>query len=134
MIKHLPNDPCPCHSGRKYKKCCRPYHLGQDAPRPVDLVRARYSAYALSHADFIIRTTHPDSPRYYSDIALWRAEIARFYRQTDFKTLTIVEEAGDQVHFTADLREIDRDFQIDERSHFKQVDGVWLYYQAEDNA
>ena len=23
MPKYYPNDPCPCHSGRKYKHCCQ---------------------------------------------------------------------------------------------------------------
>ena len=31
------NEPCPCGSGKKYKKCC----LGQEAPPPVGAERAR---------------------------------------------------------------------------------------------
>ncbi|HHD72452.1 MAG TPA: zinc chelation protein SecC, partial [Epsilonproteobacteria bacterium] len=28
MAKYSPNLPCPCQSGRKYKKCCALYHKG----------------------------------------------------------------------------------------------------------
>ena len=31
------NEPCPCGSGKKYKKCC----LSQAAPAPVGIERAR---------------------------------------------------------------------------------------------
>ena len=28
------NDPCPCHSQRKYKRCCGPFHEGEAPPTP----------------------------------------------------------------------------------------------------
>ena len=57
MIKLSPNELCLCNSGRKYKKCCRPFHEHKRyPPAPEDLVRARFSAYALAHVSFIMET------------------------------------------------------------------------------
>lgn len=38
--------PCPCFSGKPYGECCKPFHEGKKLPEPVDVMRARYSAYA----------------------------------------------------------------------------------------
>ncbi|MEL6269373.1 MAG: YchJ family metal-binding protein, partial [Chloroflexota bacterium] len=56
-----PNAPCPCDSGKKYKKCCRVYHMGVPAPTPEKLMRSRYTAYAAGNMTYIMATTHPES-------------------------------------------------------------------------
>lgn len=58
------NDPCPCGSGRKYKKCCLNREgLPAEAPSlaPADLVRARVRAFDAGDFGFIYDTYHPDS-------------------------------------------------------------------------
>lgn len=37
------NDPCPCGSGKKYKKCC----IGKDAPQVSDLATTYYKRYKI---------------------------------------------------------------------------------------
>lgn len=38
---------CPCCSGKNYEECCQPVINGtKKAETPVELMRARYSAYA----------------------------------------------------------------------------------------
>ena len=37
------NDPCPCGSGLKYKKCC----LGKEAARAVDLKQLYFKKYQI---------------------------------------------------------------------------------------
>jgi len=54
-------NPCPCHSGKPYQHCCQPLHDGLAAPDAERLMRARYSAYALKLADFILHTWHADT-------------------------------------------------------------------------
>ena len=59
------NDPCPCGSGRKFKKCC----LNRDSAvsavppdiSPAELVLRRRDAYAEGDFAFIYDTYHPDS-------------------------------------------------------------------------
>ena len=50
---------CPCGTGKEYSHCCGIYHQGQPAPTAEALMRSRYSAYAIGHVDYIIRTTWP---------------------------------------------------------------------------
>lgn len=41
-----PSKPCLCFSGKPYRECCKPFHDGEKLPEPVQLMRARYAAYA----------------------------------------------------------------------------------------
>jgi len=129
-MKISPNDPCPCYSGLKYKKCCRPWHGGTAAPTPEALMRSRYSAYALGKVDYIMATTHPDNPQFRADRAVWRAQIQQFSDRTRFVGLQILAAEGDIVTFHAILFEDESDISYTERSLFKQKDGRWLYVDA----
>ncbi len=58
------NDPCPCGSGRKFKRCCV---SGGLAPIPADLspaqlVEARRQAFACGNFAFIYDSYHAESP------------------------------------------------------------------------
>jgi SEC-C motif-containing protein len=131
MKKLGPNDPCPCGSGEKYKKCCALYHKGAKAPDALSLMKSRYSAYAAGDARYIIRTTHPENPDYNEDRKAWREEILGFCRANDFLGLEILEfsqQGPDRatVRFVATLS----GGLIQERSLFLLVDGAWLYHSA----
>lgn len=90
-------------------------------------MRARYSAFALHDADFIMRTTHKDSPHRKEDRRLWIAEILAFATQTQFVALTILETTEDTVTFRAGLMQNLRDSSFTEKSSFRCVKGKWLY-------
>jgi SEC-C motif-containing protein len=126
-----PNTPCPCHSGQKYKKCCRPYHQGRQIPDVVTLMRARYSAYALHKPDFIMETTHSKSPHHKNDIDLWRAEISVFCQNTTFVSLDILAHDENSVTFKAGLEQRGKDASFVEHSLFEQEDGIWMYLRGE---
>lgn len=52
---------CPCGSDRDYTDCCGLIHTGAaEAPTAEALMRARYSAYAMSDIDFLVRTMAPE--------------------------------------------------------------------------
>lgn len=58
------NAPCPCGSGKKYKKCC--LNNGQTTSRltgikPSQLVEKRVEAFMENNFGFIYDTYHPDS-------------------------------------------------------------------------
>ena len=127
-MKIKPNDPCPCHSERKYKKCCRPYHNGMNVPTPTTLVRARYSAYALGLVDFIMDTTHPDSPHYEERTVRWRAGLEAYVLRSQFGNLEILEAEGDTVKYTAHIESLTGySADVTEECTFEQVDGQWRY-------
>jgi SEC-C motif-containing protein len=52
---------CPCGLGDGYESCCGRLHAGAPAPTAESLMRARYTAYALGDAGYILRTWHPSA-------------------------------------------------------------------------
>ena len=138
MIKLAPNVQCPCYSGKKYKKCCRPLHQGQKIDDPVRLMRSRYSAYVLKNINYIEATMHRESHHLQGNLAEWRAGLYYFAEDTDFIGLEILssELSLDDlntgwVKFHAILANDGEDTSYIERSLFKKVDGKWLYLHAD---
>jgi len=127
MAKLSPNLPCPCGSGKKYKKCCLRYHKGALAPDALTLMKSRYSAYAADLPDYIMKTTHPDNPDFSFHLTSWRKSIESFTRQTEFLNLHIVDfipsEEEAFVTFTATLSS----GILREKSRFLKVSDRWLY-------
>ncbi len=135
-----PNLACPCHSGRKYKRCCGPLHSGRPAESPEALMRSRFAAYAVGLVDYLLATTVPAGPAWEGDLVSWRTRTADFCSTSSFRALTITEatapsaahpDRGDVV-FHADIRALSgADRSIHERSHFLRIDGRWLYHSGE---
>lgn len=100
-------------------------------------MRSRYAAYALTLPDYLIATTHPDSPHWETDQGTWRRGLQQFSRETKFVGLTILQatETGDTatVTFSAALTQNGRDASIFEQSLFERVNGRWLYVKAMNN-
>ena len=136
MARFGANLPCPCHSGKKYKRCCLPYHRGRQATAPQTLMRARYAAYALGLVDFVMSTTDREGPMWQSDGTRWRDEISTFAQSTQFSGLSIkAVEDGEGlawVTFDAKLIQESREHLMVERSRFRKVDSQWLYVGADD--
>ncbi len=126
-MKLSANSPCPCHSGKKYKLCCQPYHRGILPATALLLMRSRYSAYALGLADYIIKTTHPDNPDFTPDTLEWKNGILEFCRSTRFTGLEITEFIdGENEAFVTFEAVLDHG-SINEKSRFVKVDNRWLY-------
>lgn len=118
---------CPCCSGKKYSECCKVFHEGALPQTALELMRSRYSAYALENPEYIIETTHPDSPSFEKNHEGWKQAILEFCRQSNFEKLEILDSGEDWVHFKAYLGH----GVLDERSKFEKVDGKWLYLNGE---
>lgn len=58
-MNEMMDSPCPCCSGQLLSACCALLHAGQNAQSAEQLMRSRYSAYALGNIDYIVRTTVP---------------------------------------------------------------------------
>jgi SEC-C motif domain protein len=135
MAGRSPTAPCPCGSGRTYKRCCLRFHQGQPAPTPEALMRSRYSAYAVGAVDYLIATTDPAGPQFRPDRAAWAEEIAQFCRHTRFEKLTVEHASSHddqgEVHFVAKLSRAGEDVSFAERSRFSRVEGRWLYHSGD---
>jgi len=51
------NSLCPCGSKIKYKKCCGKYHKGLVAKTALELMKSRYTAFAIGEINYIIKTS-----------------------------------------------------------------------------
>jgi SEC-C motif-containing protein len=131
--------PCPCDSKLLYHKCCKPYHEGSLLPETAEqLMRSRYSAYALGLVNYVMDTTHPDNPSFTADRAAWGEDLRRFCQVTKFQSLEIKSREGDReiafVTFRAGLLQGTTDASFTERSKFMKVDFRWLYHSGEISA
>lgn len=53
---------CPCLSGLPYAECCGPLHAGRtDAATAEQLMRSRFSAFAVGDPAYLLRTWHPST-------------------------------------------------------------------------
>jgi SEC-C motif-containing protein len=126
---------CPCGTGKPYSACCQPFHSGTLPDSALELMRSRYSAYALCLPAYIIATTHPANPHFNSHLAQWTQDISEFCKHTEFKKLQILDaEEKDSlatVTFTAYLIQNKKDASFTEKSSFEKVNGKWLYLNGQ---
>lgn len=119
---------CPCHSGKLYADCCQPFHQGEKQITALQLMRSRYSAYALKLADYIMETTHPSNPGFMTDRKEWAKQIRQFGENTQFEGLQILHvEEGSEVSFVT-FKALLKDASFTEKSRFEKIDGRWLYH------
>ncbi len=122
---------CPCGSDLKYKKCCKLFHDGKIPKNALELMRSRYSAYALHVTSYIIDTTHKKNIDFNEDKVSWAHEIEDFSNQTRFVKLKVIDyKDGDIeafVTFKASLFSVDFDTSFTETSKFIKEDGRWYY-------
>jgi SEC-C motif-containing protein len=61
MAEDTENRNCMCLSGEPYGECCGRFHSGAaEAASAEQLMRSRYSAFALLDLAYLLRTWHPD--------------------------------------------------------------------------
>ena len=122
---------CPCCSGNTYAQCCGRFHEGATPENALQLMRSRYSAYALNIPDYIVKTTHPKNPQYSKNLLSWKQHISQFSQNSLFHRLEILDfmekEKEATVTFTAYISQNNRDATFTEKSHFEKMDGCWLY-------
>lgn len=134
-MKFPPNNPCPCGSLKKYKKCCKTFHDGVLPSSALELMKSRYSAYSAHQADYIIATTHNTNKDFKNDTNSWKRDILDFCENTKFEKLEIidfidgVEESF--VTFKASLNQQNQDVSFTEKSRFLKEHGKWMYVSGE---
>ena len=125
------NSICPCGSKKKYKRCCSRFHKDLIAKDALELMKSRYSAYAVGDAKYIVKTTHPNNNDYSSDLLQWIKEINTFTEGTNFEKLEIVDFIdGESEAFVTFIAILNGEKMI-EKSRFLKVDKRWLYESGE---
>jgi peptide deformylase len=127
---------CPCGRGEPYEQCCKRFHRGDDLPEDaLQLMRSRYSAYALNLPEYLIKTTHPASPYYLENKFAWKRSLSQRSKESSFKRLEILDfqEKGllATVTFTAFVSKDDADATFTEISYFEKFKGRWLYLRGQ---
>ncbi len=112
-----PTRACPCGSP-SYDACCGRLHRGEEqAATPEELMRSRYSAYALDETDYVWRTWHPRTrpPQVTPDPT------------TRWTQLEVLDATADEVEFRAHFEGPDGVGVLHERSRFERRAGRLFY-------
>jgi len=128
-MKITKNSKCPCGSGKKYKECCFKYHKGANPKNALILMKSRFSAYAAGDANYIIKTTHKNSPHYEEDRLQWIKEIKKFSK-SNFKKLEIIEFTENENEAFVEFKAYIDDYIMHEKSRFIKED-IWYYVDGE---
>ncbi|RDB43048.1 zinc chelation protein SecC [Halomonas sp. DQ26W] len=116
---------CPCGSGSVLAECCGRYHRGAPAPSPEDLMRSRYSAFALDLTEYLLASWHtstrPQQLEPGSTTRWVRLEVVAASEQGEG------DSARGRVHFRATFHEGRRWAVLEENSRFVQEAGRWVY-------
>ena len=122
---------CSCGLGDSYETCCGPIHAGAKAATAAQVMRARYSAFAVGLEDYLMASWHPDTRP--SEV-----ELEPTMRWTGLEVIAttgggMLDRKG-TVEFVARYREGLRDGELHEVSRFDKVDGAWLYVEPDEAA
>ena len=125
-MKFSINNPCPCGSGIKYKKCCGKYHKGLVAKTALELMKSRYTAFAIGKINYIIKTS-----TFQKDFE----DLKSFNNSCEFKKLEILEFIDGNseafVTFKATIFCNKQDNSFIEKSRFIKENGKWYYQSGE---
>jgi SEC-C motif-containing protein len=113
---------CPCGSGATYDACCGRLHRGAASARTAEeLMRSRYSAFAVGDTSYVFRTWHPRT----------RPDDIDPDPALTWTGLRIVGAGEDWVEFVASYDRGGVPGERRERSRFEQRGGRWVYVDGE---
>ncbi|MDF2573224.1 MAG: zinc-binding protein [Agromyces sp.] len=123
-----PDTRCPCLSGETFGACCARFLTGAaDAPTAEQLMRSRFSAFAIGDAPYLLATWHPTTRPAELDLDAslrwYRLDIHRRVRGGPLDRDGVVE-------FTAYYRHDGERGQLHEVSRFVRDGGRWRYLAA----
>jgi SEC-C motif-containing protein len=121
---------CPCGSARPYADCCEPVIRGRRrAATAEQLMRSRYSAYALGEIDWILESQSPDGRQ-----VVDRGATEDWSRKSTWLGLEVLEtrdggadDAEGFVEFKARYQLGGEDITHHEIASFRKEDGVWCF-------
>lgn len=112
---------CPCGSGESYDACCGPIVRNERwADTADELMRSRYTAYALGDVDHLFRTWHPATrPDELDQLAPME--------WTRLEILDVVAGGPTDEHGVVEFRATHSGGVLHERSRFMRRAGRWVY-------
>lgn len=126
---------CCCGSTRKFEECCQPFIEGKAKPATAEeLMRSRYSAYAISAVAYILRSTHPSTRKFYKaeEIENWSKSSRWQKLEIISKTAGEVKDKHGTVEFKAYYTDAGGEPQIHhERSNFRKELGKWFFVDGQ---
>lgn len=119
---------CYCGSNKSFESCCRPFIQGIQFPKnPEELMRSRYTAYAIQNADYLLTTTHVSQQKYYSI-----SEILEWAKNNTWLKLEVISAQENRVEFKAHYLDENLQEQVHhEHSTFKLEKEKWFYVDGE---
>lgn len=125
----MPSDPCPCHSGKEFERCCKPFiHCHALPEKAVQLMRARYSAYSLLNGEYLKASWHASKrpPRIeLNDKIQWiRLTIE------NVTAGTAVDDKG-EVEYIAVFKLNGKAHRLHEHSRFVKDNRQWFYLDGD---
>jgi SEC-C motif domain protein len=125
---------CYCCSGKAFDVCCKPFINGAHKPATAEqLMRSRYTAYALAAVDYIIRTTHPSTRNQYdaASIRAW-AESSQWQKlEVLFTEKGTAGDTAGKVEFKAYFKDPQSNNCVHyELSDFLKQDGNWFFVKG----
>lgn len=124
-----PPGECPCGSALAYADCCGALHQGAPAASAEALMRARYSAFVLGRADYLLRSWHVST----RPATLSLDSPAPRWLGLDIRRRWEIGPDAAGVEFVARFRHAgNRAVRQHERSRFLRERGHWYYVDAID--
>ncbi|MDH6114936.1 SEC-C motif-containing protein [Kitasatospora sp. MAP12-15] len=122
-----PTAPCPCGLPTPYEACCGRLHQGQPAATAEQLMRSRFTAFAVRDEAYLLRTWHPDTRPSHIDfdpgLSWQRLEVLA---ATDGGPFHIEGTVVFRAHYVDD----GTPGTMQEHSRFVRVEGAWVYLDA----
>ncbi len=114
---------CPCGSAKAYSDCCEALHDGLKQARTAEeLMRSRYSAFAVGNAEYLYKTSLPihHAP---NELEMLRMQM----NSVEWLRLDVVFASEESVEFKAYYRDADGIQLLHEKSTFVHENGQWFY-------
>lgn len=122
---------CPCQSGQLFQACCQSVIEKHSAKTAEQLMRSRFTAFALEDADYLSASWHPKTRP--SQITLqegtqWKA--LEIVASRDNSELLKSAQKSAEVQFIATFLEQGEWAKLEENSHFEWLEGHWYYHSG----
>ncbi len=122
---------CICDSNKPFKQCCERFLNGSEvASTPKQLMRSRYTAYALgNHGEYLLATWAPESTKGHTIASLSE-------KNQEWVKLEILnsQQKGEEgtVEFNAYYKRDSESLNVlHEKSRFRRIDRRWYYVDGE---
>lgn len=113
---------CPCCSGKSYDACCYSLHNDGIAENPEQLMRSRYTAFAMGNSEYLLATSSAALIT-----TLTKEDLDQTCQAFRFVSLKVVTAQEDKVEFIANLLHGDELHPLHETSTFIQEGDKWKY-------